>query len=206
VSDTRGSVLSALRFSLCFVRPRALLPRLAIAAGAYVLSARGALALDLGWGRRVRTLGPTRTLMQAPPAVIFDLIAAPYLDRTPRAMADSLQVLERGSDMVVAAHHTPIGRLGVATTVEAVRFTRPTRIEFRLLRGPVPHVLETFELRASEAGTELEYRGELGTDLWTLGRWWGDRVATRWEQAVAHSLEAVRVEAERTASRAGPRP
>jgi len=182
-------------------RPRNLAP-LSIAGAAYVLAARGALTLDLGLGRQVRRLGPTVTSMRAPPEVVFEVIAAPYLGRTPRAMADSLRVLERGTDMAVAAHYTPIGRLGTSTTVETVRFTRPTRIDFRLLRGPVPHVLETFELRAVDEGTELEYRGELGADLWALGRWWGQRVAVRWERAVAHSLEAVRVEAERLAAKA----
>jgi hypothetical protein len=184
------------------VRPGRLVPPLAIAGAVYALAARGALTLDLGWGRHVRRLGPTVTSMRAPPEVVFAVIAAPYLGRTPRAMADSLRVLERGTDMVLAAHETPIGRLGTATTVETVRFTPPTRIDFRLLRGPVPHVLETFELLAVDGGTELEYRGELGTDLWALGRWWGRRVAARWEHAVAHSLQAVRAEAERLASRA----
>jgi hypothetical protein len=184
------------------VRPGRLVPPLAIAGAVYALAARGALTLDLGWGRHVRRLGPTVTSMRAPPEVVFGVIAAPYLGRTPRAMADSLRVLERGTDMVLAAHETPIGRLGTATTVETVRFTPPTRIDFRLLRGPVPHVLETFELLAVDGGTELEYRGELGTDLWALGRWWGRRVAARWEHAVAHSLQAVRAEAERLASRA----
>ena len=185
-----------------YVRPGKFVPPLAIAAAAYVLTARGALALDLGLGRR----GPHQRHGGAeatdPPEVVFGVIAAPYLGRTPHAMANSLRVLERGADMVVAAHYTPIGRLGVATTVETVRFTPPTRIDFRLLRGPVPHVLETFELRAVDEGTELEYRGELGTDLWALGRWWGRRVAARWEHAVAHSLQAVRAEAERLASMA----
>jgi hypothetical protein len=186
------------------MRPRQLLPPLVLAGVAYVLTARGALALDVGWGRRVRALGPTKTVMRAPPELVFEVIAAPYLGRTPHAIADSLQVLERGDDMAVAAHHTPIGRLGVATTVESVRFTPPTRVDFRLLRGPVPHVLESFELRAAETGTELGYRGELGTDLWALGRWWGNRVAERWERAVVDSLDAVRVEAERLASRSTP--
>jgi len=184
------------------VRPGKLVTPIATAGAAYVLAARGALTLDLGWGRHVRCLGPTVTSMRAPPELVFEVIAAPYLGRMPRALADSLRVLERGADMVLAAHYTPIGRLGVATTVETVRFTPPTRIDFRLLRGPVPHVLETFELRAVDEGTELAYRGELGTDLWALGRWWGRRVAARWEHAVAHSLEAVRTEAERLASKA----
>ena len=33
----------------------------------------------------------------------------------------------------------------------------------------MPHVLERFELRPTDSGTELTYRGELGTDLWQLG-------------------------------------
>ena len=84
----------------------------------------------------MRPLGPAATRMAAPPEVVFDVIAAPYLDRPSRAMEEKLHVLERGRDMVLAAHYTPIGWLGVTTTVESVRFTRPTRIDFRLL--PVP--------------------------------------------------------------------
>src|SRR5256885_16010823 len=79
--------------------------------------------------------------------------------------------------MALAALFTPFGRGLTATTVETVRFERPERIGFRLLRGPVPHVVETFELRESGDRTELEYQGELGTDLWRLGAWWGGRVA-----------------------------
>jgi hypothetical protein len=60
-------------------------------------------------------------------------------------LADKVRVLERGSDLVLAAHLTPLGgRLGlVAQTVETVRFTRPERVDFRLVRGPVPHVVAT---------------------------------------------------------------
>lgn len=87
----------------------------------------------------------------------------------------------------------------VATTVETVRFERPHRISFRLLRGPVPHVVETYELEPSPAGTAFTYAGELGTDLWALGAWWGDRVAAPWERAVADSLASIATEAERRA-------
>ena len=164
----------------------------------YVLTARGALTLDLGVGRRLRPLGPIRVRAAAPPEILFDVIAGPYLGKTPRAMRSKLDVLERGSDMVVAAHYTPAGGL-TATTVEAGRFERPHRISFRLLRGPVPHVLERFELQSSDGGTVLTYTGELGTDLWRLGQSWGSRVAPVWERAVERSLEAARAEAERRA-------
>ncbi|MEX2210368.1 MAG: SRPBCC family protein [Gaiellaceae bacterium] len=160
------------------------------------LAVRGALTLDLGIGRTTRPLGPLTRQVAAPPETVFDVIARPYLERTPRALQDKLEVWERGSDMVLAAHFTPVGST-VATTLETVRFERPSRVTFRLVRGPVPHVAESFELRASGGGTELTWRGELGADLWVLGRWWGGRVARAWEAAVASSLETISAEAER---------
>lgn len=172
---------------------------LAAAVAGYELAVRGALTPDLGVGRRVRPLGPIRVPIAAPPETVFDVVAAPYLGRTPRAVRVKLHVLERGSDMVLAAHYTQVGRR-TATTVETVRFERPHRISFRLVRGPVPHVLERFELRPTNDGTDLEYVGELGADLWRLGQWWADVVAPRWERAVAASLETVKAEAERRAA------
>jgi len=179
---------------------RRIAPRFAplAAAGGYVLLVRGALTVDLGVGRRVRPLGPIMRTFAAPPEVVFDVIAGPYLGRTPRAMQDRLRVWERSSDMVLAEHFTKTGRL-TTSTLETVRFERPHRISFRLARGPVPHVAETYELREANEGTALVYSGELGTDLWRLGQWWADRVATPWERAVARSLDAIQTEAERRA-------
>ncbi len=166
------------------------------AAACAALVRRGALTLDLGVGRTVRPLGPVSWQIGAPPEVVFDVIAAPYLERTPQALAGKLEVWERGSDMVLAAHFTR-SYGDVTTTLETVRFERPTRIDFRLVRGPVPHVVESFVLRPLESGTELTWAGELGTDLWAAGRWWGERVARVWERAVRDSLASVTVEAER---------
>lgn len=167
------------------------------AASAYWLVVRGDLTLDVGLGRRIFELGPHSVEIGAARQVVFDVVASPYLGRTPRAMADKLEVLERASDMVLAAHHTPVRAGLTATTVETVRFDPPTRIEFRLVRGPVPFVHETFLFREVEEGTRLEYQGQLGTDFWALGRLWGARVARRWEAAVADSFERIRAEAER---------
>jgi hypothetical protein len=174
------------------------------AAAGYVGLITGACPLDLGIGRRIRPLGPQLVDMAAPRELVFDVIAEPYLGRTPRALADKLRVLERGSDMVLAAHFTPLGgRLGlVAQTLETVRFTAPERVDFRLVRGPVPHVVEAFVLseQAGGAGTRLAYDGEIGADLWLLGQRWCELVARRWEQTVAGSLAAVKAEAERRAA------
>jgi hypothetical protein len=174
-----------------------------VAAAGYVGLVTGACPVDLGLGRRVRPLGPQLVEMAAPREVVFDVIAEPYLGRAPRALADKLRVLERGSDMVLAAHFTPLGgRLGlVAQTVETVRFTRPERVDFRLVRGPVPHVVEAFVLteQVGGTGTRLAYQGEIGADLWRVGQRCCELVAGRWEQTVAASLAAVKTEAERRA-------
>ena len=126
--------------------------------------------------------------MAAPRELVFDVIAEPYLGRAPRALAAKLRVLERGSDMVLAAHFTPLGgRLGlVAQTVETVRFTRPERVDFRLVRGPVPHVVEAFVLSeqaggpargwptAARSGPTCGGRGSTGV------RWWRAAGSRRW--------------------------
>ena len=173
-----------------------------VAAGAtgavgYWLVVSGKLTLDLGVGRRTREIGPLVVEMAASPDTVFDVIAAPYLGRTPRALGGEIEVLERGTDMVVAAHRTPVAGGLVTTTVESVRFDRPRSVAFRLLRGPVPSVEETFTLSGDESCTRLVYRGELGTDLWGLGAWWGALVARSWVATVSASLTRIRTEAER---------
>lgn len=163
---------------------------------------RGDLTLDTGLGRRTRALTCPPVDIAAPREVVFDVIATPYLQRTPRAMGDKLEVVERGSDLVLAAHRTPVSGGLVTTTVETVRFERPGRVHFRLVRGPVPQVIEQFVLDDRDGGTRLAYTGEMGTDFWALGGWWADRVAGPWEAAVRSSFAAVKVEAERRAGSA----
>ena len=176
---------------------------LALAVGgrrAYRLLAAGALTVDVDAGRRIRPLGPRSWDIRADRETVFDVIADPYLRRTPHALRDKLAVWERGSDMVLAAHFTAI-ESRVTTTVETVRFDRPTRIDFRLVRGPVPHVTESFLLEETGTGTQLTWVGELGTDFWAVGAWWGERVARAWDKAVRSSIAAIASEAERRAAR-----
>jgi hypothetical protein len=164
----------------------------------YYLVVTGKLTIDTGWGRRVRPLGPFGVQIAAPAPTVFDVIAAPYLGRTPRAMTGKLQVLQRGTDMVLAEHYTPVhhGRL-TAATLETVTFDRPHKISFRLVRGPVPHITEEFALAEEDGTTRLNYSGELGTDFGIAGQWWADRVAAAWEAAVRSSFTSIRTEAER---------
>jgi hypothetical protein len=168
----------------------------------YYLVVTGKLTIDTGWGRRLRPLGPFGIEIDAPAETVFDVIAGPYLGRTPRAMSGKLRVLQRGTDMVLAEHYTPVhhGRL-TAATLETVIFDRPRRIEFVLVRGPVPHITEEFALAENNGITRLEYSGELGSDFGIAGQWWAERVAAAWESAVRSTFDGIQAEAQRRAKR-----
>ena len=103
---------------------------------------------------------------------------------------------ERGTDMALAAHFTQV-KCGVTSTAETVRFEQPDRIHFRLVRGPVPHVRESFTLDGTGSGSTLTWEGELGTDFGALGALWGAVVARSWEKAVRSSMKAIITESER---------
>lgn len=180
--------------------------RLAAAAGlggagaaTYVGVVTGRLSLDLDLGRRTRPLGPITVDIAAPRETVYEAAAAPYAERRPRAMAEKVRILDRTDQMVLAAHHTPVGNRLTAVTVETVTFDPPASIGFRLVRGPVPLVTETFALAADGRVTRLTYTGELATDLWRLGELWGDLVTRSWIGAVEASLALIKAESERRA-------
>lgn len=165
-----------------------------------LLQLRGVATLDLRLGRSIHALGPIVVRIEAPRELVFEQLSAPYLGRTPSGLREKLEVLERGSDMVLAAHRTKL-RWFTSTTVETVRFTPPERIDFRHVRGPAPYVVESFLLREVDGGTQLEYTGDLGLDLWWLGRLWGRRsVVPVWNRVVKGSLSEVKAAAESRAS------
>lgn len=170
-----------------------------VAAAGYVGLVTGRVSIDLGVGRRTRPLGPLVVDIAAPRETVYAAATAPYAERRPRAMAEKVQILERGDGMVLAAHRTPVGGGLVAVTVETVTLSAPEKIGFRLVRGPVPYVAETFDLVETPTGTRLTYTGELGTDLGALGQRWGEVVARSWVATVEKSLETIRVESERRA-------
>jgi hypothetical protein len=136
---------------------------------------------------------------------VFEILAAPYLGKMPASMKGKIEVLDRHGDLVVALHRT---RLPVrdAITVETVTFERPTRVTFKLLRGPVPYVEEEFLLEEGDGETEFTYTGQLGADLWALGRIYGGRIVKPvWEKVVRDSLAQVKAAAEDRAAARGRR-
>jgi hypothetical protein len=54
----------------------------------------GALTVDVGWGRRVRALGPLTVSIAAARGDVFDLLAQPYLGRTTRALREKVEVCQ----------------------------------------------------------------------------------------------------------------
>jgi Polyketide cyclase / dehydrase and lipid transport len=170
---------------------------IALIAGMFLLLATGRLHLDLGWGRSIHQLGPITVRIGAPRELVFEIIAAPYTGRTPAE--SGIEVLARGNDLVVAAHHTRV-HFYTARTVEVIDFEPPTRVGFRHLTGPVPHAVEGFALEEFDGGTELRYAGELGIDFFVLGRIAGRSwVRPQWERVVREHLEDLRQRAEQMA-------
>lgn len=103
--------------------------------GGYLGLVSGRLTIELRVGRRIRALGPLTVIIDATREVVFDVLSEPYLGRQTRAIAEKIRILERGENMVLAEHRTSVGSRLVAVTVETVRFTRPSRIDFRLTHG-----------------------------------------------------------------------
>ena len=174
---------------------------LAMAVVGYVGLVTGAVTIDTGWGRRTRPLGPLTVDINAAREDVYGLLVQPYLGPATKALAEKVQVLERSDGMVLAAHRTPVSGRLVAVTVETVTFTPVERIGFRLLRGPVPHVIEEFTLTDAPTGCRLHYQGELGTDFGIIGAPWGRVVARVWHHTVSRTMTAVKTEAERRAGR-----
>lgn len=147
-------------------------------------------------------LGPLTRTIAATPQVVFDVIAEPYLGRTPRAMASKMRVIDRGSDLVVADHFTPIlNRRLCVTTRETVAFAAPSRVSFKLLSGPVALVEEEYRLDpADDDGTHFTYVGRLGSNLPLFAKWWAGKSAHAWTQVVDRSVADIAAEAERRAA------
>lgn len=171
--------------------------------GAFLLLAMGRLHLDLGWGRSIHELGPIAVGISAPRELVFEIVSAPYLGRTPGG--SGIEVIARSENLAVAAHLTKV-HFYTARTVEVVEFEPPDRVGFRHLTGPVPHAVEHFDLEEVDGGTELRYGGEVGIDFFFLGRIAGRHwVRPQWERTVREHLDDLKERAEARAARVASR-
>jgi hypothetical protein len=166
--------------------------------GGAALVTRAGLTLDIGIGRRIRPLGPIVLDIAAPPEVVFDVIAAPYLGRTPRALRNKLEVIERGADLVLAAHFTPVAPGLTVPRSRPCGSSDPTASRSRSSRGRCRTCSNatncdraTSVPRSSTAASSAPTCGHSAAP----GAMW----SPSWEQTVEQSLESVRTEAERRA-------
>jgi hypothetical protein len=84
-----------------------LLVLVAVIASLYPGTVTGALVIDTGWGRRLQPLGPISVDIAADRKSVYGLLIQPYFGGATHALADKVQVVERGSNVVLAAHRTP---------------------------------------------------------------------------------------------------
>jgi hypothetical protein len=95
------------------------------ARGRHVGVFTGVLAIDLGLGCRTRAPGPQSVKIDAPREAVLDVVAAGYLMRQPKALTGKIRVLERGSDMVLAALWADLvadrWEQAVAASLEAIK-------------------------------------------------------------------------------------
>lgn len=161
------------------------------AAAALGLMGAGKLTLDTGWGRTEHRLGPVGWDIAAPRELVWQQFSSTYLGTIPRDLRDSVAVLERGSDLVVAWHRSVMGPYA-AETVEAVGFEEPERIRFRHLRGPVPHAVEEFRFDEVDGeSSHITYEGVLGLDGWGVGSLFARRVVVPiWMGIVTEHVES----------------
>ena len=146
-------------------------PAGAAIAGGVVGVVTGALAIDLGVGRRTRALGPKPSQVGACGEEVFDVIGRRYLLASPRPPLRA--ALERGT---AGAGFT--ARRCVADLVQprSRRSGSPGRAG-GLPAGPWPSTARCRAVHPDrfETGTHLTYEGELAADLWRLGQLWRPR-------------------------------
>jgi hypothetical protein len=149
------------------------------------------------------------TQIGARPEIVFQVIAGLDQGAVSQAGAHHARVLERpGSDrMVVEFTTTVFGRQVV--TVEEVVLEPPLRIHYRLIKGPLPEVVEDFSLHPESKGTTLDYTGWFVPNRPLLRRLL-DRVAVPilYRRAVGQSMADVKrlAEARQQRSRLFPTP
>jgi len=116
-------------------------------------------------------------------------------------MQDKVEILERAGQMVLAAHRTPVGSGLTAVTVETVTLDPPNQMGFRLLRGPVPHVIETFTFDETRRRDPVQLHRRARHRPLAARPGLGDLVARSWVHVVRDSMAAIKTGSERRAQR-----
>ena len=94
---------------------------------------------------RVRDVGPIEVEIDAPPALVYQMLAA--IGQGAQRAGERAEVVERSGDRLVADFWTrvalPLGRWRSVRTREAVLLVPPDRVEYEHLDGPIRGLRES---------------------------------------------------------------
>jgi hypothetical protein len=143
---------------------------LGVAAVLLVGIAHGRITMELGWGRSWMSLQERRVSIAAPPGIVIDVLREAARGTIPGITArERTQVLEESGGLVVNESIND-SRFGRVRAREAVQFHPRGLVTYRHLSGPLPGTEESFEVRGTDEGSELHYRGRIPVEFWALGR------------------------------------
>ncbi len=144
-----------------------------------------------------RHFTPQEILIQAPPPLVWEMLAATGHGRLPGS-PNRARVVEQRSDQAALIEFISPNNGKLLTTLEEVTFYPPDRITFQHLTGPLPYVWEEFRLAPEGAHTRLSYRGTYRAPYGPLGWLIGpviiqpiaDRLVREHMEEVQHAAEA----------------
>ena len=142
--------------------------------------------------------------IDAPRALVFQMLSAFGRGHLPGDEGESSKVLERDGDQLTVEFITMEGKRSYRT-VEEVTLFPPERITFRHLEGPLHYSSEEFRLEEASGGTELSYRGDIRCRLawlpgvgWLIARFY---VRPKYDRVIRQHMERLKTAAEARAAR-----
>lgn len=146
------------------------------------------------------TIKSLRVLIAAPRELVFEMAAA-VGGSLPGAPPHTSELISRDGDRLVVRYDVP-ARFGSVRLVEEVLLTPPSRIDYRLVDGPLDRVEEWLTFEEAADGTVVVYGGVVEHRAPILGPLLARLVAVpRYRAFMTRTLAALKAAAERRASR-----
>lgn len=150
-------------------------------------------------------LRPLAVEIAAPRELVFEMASAVDA-KLPNGPSHEATLVERSGDVMIVSYRL-MGRRGPVELLERVTLTRPQRIDYERLSGPLDHVSErlTFEDHGKML-TIVRYSGQVGRRLPLLGPLIVRMLAVpAYERFMRQSLRSLKEAAEARAPRSGRR-
>ncbi|MGI8659124.1 MAG: SRPBCC family protein [Candidatus Limnocylindria bacterium] len=139
---------------------------------------------------------PVRAHIAAPRELVFEMAAA-VGGSLPDGPPHASELVSRNGDVLIVRFSAP-APFRFFGFVEEVTLSPPTRIDYRVLKGPLDHVEESLEFHEDAGMTTVIYGGVVGHRIPLVARFVAVP-AYRWY--MTRTLAALKKAAERRASR-----